>query len=77
MYQVLKYIHDHIKEDLVLSDIAERFGYSQWHFCSKFHKYTGKSFSKYIRHFRLHLAAFDILEARRCLMLHLNTATTV
>ena len=62
MYQALKYIHENIKEELVLSEVAEKFGYSKWHFCSKFQKYTGRSFSKYVRHFRLQLAAFDILE---------------
>ncbi len=65
MYEALKYIHEHIKEDLVLSEIADKFGYSKWHFSSKFHKYTGSSFSKYIRHFRLQLAALDILADRK------------
>ncbi len=65
MYEALKYIHEHIKEDLVLSEVADIFGYSKWHFSSKFHKYTGSSFSKYIRHFRLQLAALDILADRK------------
>lgn len=65
MYRVLKYIHGHIQEDLNLSDLAERFGYSKWHFCTKFHAYTGKSFSKYIRHFRLQMAALDLLEDKK------------
>ena len=65
MYRVLKYIHEHIHEDLSLTLLAEKFGYSKWHFCTKFHAYTGKSFSKYIRHFRLHLAALDILDDRK------------
>lgn len=65
MYRVLKYIHEHIQEDLNLAVLAERFGYSKWHFCTKFHAYTGKSFSKYIRHFRLRLASLDILEDRK------------
>ena len=65
MYRVLKYIHGHIQEDLNLSDLAERFGYSKWHFCTKFHAYTGKSFSKYIRHFRLQMAALDLLEDQK------------
>lgn len=65
MFEVLKYIHENIKNDLDMSDIANLFGYSKWHFCSKFHKYTGKSFVKYVRHYRLQLAALDILSGKK------------
>lgn len=64
MFEVLKYIHEHIGESLSLTQLADRFGYSKWHFCSKFHEYTGKSFVKYIRHYRLQLAALDILSGK-------------
>ena len=65
MYGVLKYIHDHIKENLNLSDISRRFGYSKWHFCVKFREYTGRSFVEYVRHFRLNLAALEILQGAK------------
>ena len=65
MYDVLKYIHDNIKENFKLSDVSRQFGYSKWHFCTKFHEYTGRSFTKYVRYFRLHLAALDILQGTR------------
>lgn len=65
MYKVLKYIHENIKKELNLSDVAEKFGYSKWHFSSKFHKYTGKTFTKYVRHFRIQLSALDILENKK------------
>lgn len=65
MYNVLKYIHENITQNITLTDVAEKFGYSKWHFSSKFHKYTGKSFTKYIRHFRLSLASIDILEGKK------------
>lgn len=61
VYEVLKYIHNNIEKHLDLSDVANLFGYSKWHFCSKFNKYTGKSFVKYVRHYRLQLAAIDII----------------
>lgn len=61
MYDVLKYIHENIAEKLNLSDVASLFGYSKWHFCSKFQNYTGKTFVKYVRHYRLQLASLDIL----------------
>jgi len=65
MFEVLKYIHDHISEPLTLTELAQRFGYSKWYFCSKFYEYTGKSFVKYVRNFRLQLAAADILEGKK------------
>jgi len=72
MYHVLKYIHDNIDEKLDLSDVAAQFGYSKWHFCSKFHKYTGKSFVKYVRHYRLQLAAFDLLAGEKATDVAMN-----
>ncbi len=65
MYEVLKYIHNNIEKHLDLSDVANHFGYSKWHFCAKFHKYTGKSFVKYVRHYRLQLAAIDIISGEK------------
>lgn len=65
MYAVLKYIHEHIAEELSLSAVAESFGYSKWHFCARFHEYTGKTFVKYVRHFRLHLATLAIMEGKK------------
>ena len=61
MYDVLKYIHENISDKLCLADVASTFGYSKWHFCSKFQNYTGKTFVKYVRYYRLQLASLDIL----------------
>ncbi len=65
MYDVIKYIHENIKKRLNLNSVAVKFGYSKWHFCSKFHSYTGKSFVKYVRHYRLQLAATDIISGEK------------
>ncbi len=65
MFEVLRYIHENIEKNLELSDVANQFGYSKWHFCSKFHNYTGKSFVKYVRHYRLQLAALEILSGKK------------
>lgn len=65
MFEVLKYIHENVDKNLVSSDIAKQFGYSKWHFCTKFHEYTGKTFVKYVRHYRLHLAALDIMSGKK------------
>lgn len=61
MYDVMKYIHENIRESLSVSDTARRFGYSKWYFCKKFHDFTGMTFLEYVRHYRIQLAALDIL----------------
>ena len=65
MYEILKYIHENIHTKLELYDIATHFGYSKWHFSSKFHAYTGKTLTAYIRHYRLQLAALDIVSGKK------------
>lgn len=65
MFEVLKYIHENIGSDLELGDVAKHFGYSKWYFCSKFREYTKKSFVKYVRHYRLQLAALDIISGQK------------
>lgn len=67
MVDVLKYIHENIAGPLKVDETAERFGYSKWYFCKKFHKFTGTTFSDYVRHLRIQLAAMDILQGRRIL----------
>ena len=65
MYQVLKYIHENIRLHLNLEEIAMQFGYSKWHFCSRFREYTGRTFVEYVRHYRIQLAALDILSGEK------------
>ncbi len=65
MYDVLKYIHDHIDQPLSAAEAAARFGYSKWYFCRKFHAYTGRTFVDYVRHYRIQLAAIDILQGKK------------
>ena len=61
MVEVLKYIHENIKKPLNVFETAALFGYSKWHFSKKFHKFTGVTFTEYVRHYRVQLAAIDIL----------------
>lgn len=61
MYDVLKYIHDHMKQPLLAGNVAKEFGYSKWYFCERFRSFTGKTFVEYVRHYRIQLAALDIL----------------
>lgn len=65
MYEVMKYIHENIKDKLSLSEVAKKFGYSKWYFCSRFHEYTKKSFVKYVRYYRIQLAALEILSGAK------------
>lgn len=65
MYDVLKYIHDHIDQPLSAAEVAARFGHSKWYFCRKFHPYTGRTFVDYVRHYCIQLAAIDILQGKK------------
>ena len=67
MQDVLKYIHDHIREPLLAADVAKQYGYSVWYFCEKFKKYAGRTFVEYVRHYRIHLAALGILSGEKVL----------
>lgn len=62
---MLKYIHENIAGGITLDETAGHFGYSKWYFCKKFKNYTGKSFTKYVRHYRISLAAQDILTGKK------------
>lgn len=65
MFEVLKYIHNNITRRLSISEVAEHFGYSKWHFCKKFRDFTGKTFVDYLRCYRIQLAAIDILNGKK------------
>lgn len=65
MNDVLKYIHNHIRDKLIASDVAEAFGYSRWYFCARFRAFTGRTFVEYVRHYRMQLAALEILSGER------------
>ncbi len=61
MYGVVKYIDENIEEKLTLEEIAEFAGYSKWHFCSLFRRFTGQSFVDYVNDRKMQYAAVDIL----------------
>lgn len=65
MYSVLQYIHNNIQRPLSVEEVAKEFGYSKWYFCDKFKSYTGKSFLEYVRHYRISLAAMEILTGKK------------
>ena len=65
MYHVLKYIHDNINRRLSAEEIARQYGYSKWYFGRKFYDYTGMTFVEYVRHYRIQIAALEILEGKK------------
>lgn len=64
---ILKYIHHNIAKPLSAGEIAKKYGFSLWHFCEKFRQYTGRTFTEYVRHYRMSLSALDILSGRKVL----------
>ena len=65
MYNVLKYINDNLRGRLTLEETAERFSYSKWYFCEAFKKFAGITFTDYVRHRRMQLAAAEVMEGKR------------
>ena len=65
MYDVLKYINENLQYELNLTDIAKRFSYSKWYFCEAFKSFTGLTFTEYIRHRRMQLAATEVLNGKK------------
>lgn len=64
MNQVLKFIHEHIHSPLPMAAVAKQFGYSKWYFCTRFREYTGRTYVDYVRHYRIQLAAMEIMRDR-------------
>ena len=65
MSSILDYINKNSTEELTLSDISTRFGYSVNYFSSLFNKYVGMSFSDYLNYVRYTRAA-DIILLQGC-----------
>lgn len=51
--QICSYINEHYTEDLTLEDIAERAGFSKFHFTRLFRQVTNTSFYKYLSQKRI------------------------
>ena len=62
MYKAIKYINANIAEKITLDEIAGICGYSKWHFCNLFRRFTGMSFTEYVSNQKMQLAAIDILD---------------
>lgn len=54
------YLCEHMKEELSLGAVAERFHFSEPYFCALFKKGTGMSVIHFIQHIRIHYGAYLI-----------------
>lgn len=61
MIDLLKYINDHLKEELTIDDLAEKFYISKFHMMRQFKEETGYTIHQYITEKR-------VLEARNLMM---------
>ncbi len=51
--EICNYIQEHFAEDLTLGDIADRCGFSKYHFARLFKQFTGVSFYRYLNQKRI------------------------
>ncbi|KGI39969.1 AraC family transcriptional regulator [Clostridium tetani] len=68
----IKFIEDHIKENITIKEIANESGYSLYHFCRVFSLCKGMSLMEYIRDRRLSLAATELLKGRKVIDIALD-----
>lgn len=63
--EVVRYINEHLTDELRLVDIAKLAGYSSWHLYDLFKECTGKPIMNYIREQRIRNASSEMANGRR------------
>jgi len=63
--KIIRYIDEHIKENITLGDISKLAGYSTWHLYKIFKVYSPAPIKEYIRNKRLYAAANEIYTGRK------------
>ena len=63
--KIIRYIDEHIKENITLGDISKHAGYSLWHLYKIFKVYSPAPIKEYIRNKRLYAAANEIYTGRK------------
>ena len=63
--KIIKYIDEHIKNDITLDEISKFAGYSTWHLYKIFKIYSPSSVMEYIRNKRLYAAANEIYTGKK------------
>ncbi|MCL1857914.1 MAG: GNAT family N-acetyltransferase [Oscillospiraceae bacterium] len=70
--KIIKYIDEHIKNDITLDEISKFAGYSQWHLYKIFKIYSPAPIMEYIRNKRLYAAANEIYTGKKLLEVALD-----
>ncbi|SCL89453.1 Regulatory protein SoxS [Sporanaerobacter sp. PP17-6a] len=68
----IKFIEEHIKENITIEEVANQSGYSLYHFCRVFSLCKGMSVMEYIRWRRLSLAAVELFKGRKIIDIALD-----
>lgn len=68
----IKFIEEHIKENITIEEVANQSGYSLYHFCRVFSLCMGVSIMEYIRGRKLSLAASELLKGRKIIDIALD-----
>ena len=68
----IKFIEDHIKENITIEEVASKSGYSLYHFCRVFSLCKGVSVMEYIRGRRLSLASTELFKGRKIIDIALD-----
>lgn len=68
----IKFIEEHIKENITIEEVANQSGYSIYHFCRVFSLCMGVSVMEYIRGRKLSLAASELLKGRKIIDIALD-----
>ncbi len=68
----IKFIEEHIKENITIKDVANQLGYSVYHFCRVFSLCKGMSVMEYIRERRLSLAATELFKGGKIIDISLE-----
>lgn len=67
LQNILEFIDEHIKDEISADQLAEKAGFSTWHFCRVFQWRVGYSVMGYVRSRRLAFAACELNSGRRIL----------
>lgn len=63
--KIIKYIDEHLKEELTLNEIAKFAGYSTWHLYKIFRVYTAVPVMEYVRKKKIYAAANELYTGRK------------
>ena len=63
--KIIKYIDEHIKDEITLDELSKLAGYSKWHIYKIFKIYSPVPIKEYIRNKKIYAAANEIYTGRK------------